>query len=584
MVMGYLSAVLYFLVIVSHVTGKAGVVKDSDVWAYVDSSIHLGASNWTAALSTGVWFIEFYTPFSASCKAFAPTWQELSLNKKALRTSYPSTPFSIAQVDCSVERDLCVEEEVRHVPRLTLYRDGVLKESEYTGEREYTALSAYIDEEAQAYRTAKASKAEQGKDVKPDIVEPIPAPAPAPADAPSKKLQDNSDKDAADIVPPPPQQAPDRTKDDKKDDTKGSDKETPAGDGKDAAQNEDTSTKPNPNGKVLQYGLDDLLLDEAALQRFLSRDAGVGASFVKFFAPWCPHCRAMAGAYTRVGEALRDQINVIEVNCEAHHATCVKYNIKSFPTLRMYNEGEMVEFRGSRSFDAMKTWALKVGGASGMLKIEAKQLEQIARDNDVFFLYLHGATTPDHEITSVIVAARTLLTKTAHAFRSSSPELILRYSRFLHGLHGSPAASSGLLVFKDHDLNEPYAFFEAPKSDTQAETSVRISSWLDIEHYPALIELTGTTFNEVLRHSHGARVLLAALSDEHHSGSRLAIGSGAVLRERELESFRAFVSQWRKRSAQRGQKDPHRVLFAWIDADRWATVVRKCEWLCGGHE
>lgn len=66
-------------------------------------------------------FIEFVLPYSSSCKAFAPTWQELTSNKDTLRTLYPDAPFSLAQVDCSTERDICVREGVTHVPKLSLY-------------------------------------------------------------------------------------------------------------------------------------------------------------------------------------------------------------------------------------------------------------------------------------------------------------------------------------------------------------------------------------------------------------------------------------------------------------------------------
>ena len=42
--------------------------------------------------------------------------------------------------------------------------------------------------------------------------------------------------------------------------------------------------------------------------------AAKGMTFIKFFAPWCGHCKAMATAWEEFADAV-DNVNVAEVDC-----------------------------------------------------------------------------------------------------------------------------------------------------------------------------------------------------------------------------------------------------------------------------
>lgn len=260
----------------------------------------------------------------------------------------------------------------------------------------------------------------------------------------------------------------------------------------------------------------------------------------------------------------------------------------------------------------MRTWALKAGSASGVRQISAQELGGIGNNDDVLFLYLHQAGTPEREIDAVTKASRILLTTPVHVYRSSDEELITRYKSRLSrgsasGSQASAGSLSGLLAFKDHDLNRPTAvYFPSALSPqlTAPSAAADVAEWLDKERYATVSEVTGNSFNDIINSefpsfalylplltpSHflcsdkqGAPVVLAALSDVHHSGSVLSTGTGASLRDEELEAMRELAKGWRERggggaegtAAEATRQRQERVLFAWIDADRWASAIAK---------
>lgn len=78
--------------------------------------------------------------------------------------------------------------------------------------------------------------------------------------------------------------------------------------------NDDTNTdntivKANPDGHSLDF--DGELLKQAVEQSGRPH-------FVKFYAPWCPHCQNLAPIWEQMAKELKGQIDVAEVNCDVH--------------------------------------------------------------------------------------------------------------------------------------------------------------------------------------------------------------------------------------------------------------------------
>jgi len=59
---------------------------------------------------------------------------------------------------------------------------------------------------------------------------------------------------------------------------------------------------------------------------------------VKFYAPWCGHCRKLAPIWTEIGELYLDKLDVVvaKVNCDANEKLCDKHKVNVYPALFMF--------------------------------------------------------------------------------------------------------------------------------------------------------------------------------------------------------------------------------------------------------
>eukprot|EP00461_Guttulinopsis_vulgaris_P002073 UN02074 len=84
-------------------------------------------------------------------------------------------------------------------------------------------------------------------------------------------------------------------------------------------------------------------------------------TLVKFFAPWCGHCKALKVPYEEAAVALEGKAKIAEVDCtkDESKALCEKNGVRGYPTLKFIGkDGSVQEYDEGRTKDAIVGYVL----------------------------------------------------------------------------------------------------------------------------------------------------------------------------------------------------------------------------------
>ncbi|EKM82138.1 hypothetical protein AGABI1DRAFT_55318 [Agaricus bisporus var. burnettii JB137-S8] len=293
----------------------------------------------------------------------------------------------------------------------------------------------------------------------------------------------------------------------------------------------------NSNGQVLSIS------DAASFTETVKQ----GPTFVKFFAPWCGHCKKLAPIWVQLAHHLKNKVTVAEVDCEAHSELCAAYKIQGYPTLIYFTRNLQIEYSGGRKLDQLRTFAEKAAEAGLHPLYTDSELADHVQKHDVVYLFLHSDTKGD-----IVKAAREAsepLLGSPPVYASASQDLFTRYSV-------PPSATWALLAFKDHDIGKSAGQLYGSPNTPLSE----MSPWFMTHRIPSFLELASDSFQSVMNAPQQPLVLIAAVTGETR---------GKV--EAKLEQL---ASVWKMRTGGTGERNGRQVIFTWMDNEVWKDWLK----------
>ncbi|KAF7488811.1 Protein disulfide-isomerase A3 [Sarcoptes scabiei] len=153
---------------------------------------------------------------------------------------------------------------------------------------------------------------------------------------------------------------------------------------------------------------------------------------VKFYAPWCGHCKRLAPEYEEAAKKLKSHdppIVLAKVDCTSDKGkdVCSVHGVNGYPTLKIFKDGEFSsEYNGPRQSDGIvKYMKSKVGPASKLFSDKSQLQAALDKASDVVVLGVFekdGASDMQSSFLKVADKLRESVTF-YHVFQSDVPDL-----------------------------------------------------------------------------------------------------------------------------------------------------------------
>merc|ERR1719341_1083751 len=226
-----------------------------------------------------------------------------------------------------------------------------------------------------------------------------------------------------------------------------------------------------------------------------------GLWLMKFYAPWCGHCKKLEPVWKHVAQSLIDTpIRVGRVDCTRFTAVATEFAVRGFPTIMFLKGEETFTYEGDRTREDIVGFARRLmGPAVSRIHNPAELAEARQTSGGLFFLYVgkeEGSLWEEFK---------------KNALHFQKDEFMYSAAAEVVASEVKVAEEPAILVFKDstwhrYDNNQPLALERAERSsETEGEETAKpdveatnFYAWVMAERFPLFVKVTRGRFGNIM--------------------------------------------------------------------------------------
>jgi len=200
-------------------------------------------------------------------------------------------------------------------------------------------------------------------------------------------------------------------------------------------------------------------------------------ALVKYFAPWCGHCKALAPEFAKAADALKEEnILLAEVDCTVESDICNEVGVRGYPTLKVYRNGKASDYKGQRTSESIISY-MKKQNLPDVTAIKAEDFEKFSQSDKVVVVGFVKEGSDEYKA----------LEANAKEMRDN---FVFGYIDDAELAKKAGAAVPGLVVYKQFD--EGKAVFEGKM------TEEAIKEFVNVESVPLMDELGPENYSKYM--------------------------------------------------------------------------------------
>ncbi|CAG9561276.1 unnamed protein product [Danaus chrysippus] len=210
-----------------------------------------------------------------------------------------------------------------------------------------------------------------------------------------------------------------------------------------------------------------------------------GVWFVKFYAPWCAHCRRIEPIWAHVAQALYNTpIKVAKVDCTRFSAVATHFKVRAFPTIMFIKGPFWHEYSGEREKEEMVNYAMRMAQPAVQVVSHTESFAYLKDSHNVFFGYIGKQQGPLWE----------MFMTNAEKYQAHSWFYAMSHEVVKNDL--KPPNDTAVFVHKDNDI---IYFTATPEIIQDRETlNDTLKRWVNSERFGFFPKISRSNINDLL--------------------------------------------------------------------------------------